>query len=233
MSSTLVVGDLTFHLHRSTRRKTVGITIERDGSLHVSAPRDSSLEVIERITRDKMQWVYTKLAEREALARPRRQREFVSGEGFYYLGRSYRLLLEDTGSTTLPLRFHQGRFFLRRDEAENGREHFVQWYTVHAQSWLPGRVSNFTARLDVVPQLIKVRDLGYRWGSCSQSGSLNFHWRTILLPPPVIDYIIVHELAHLFHPNHSDNFWRHVQRVLPDADVRKQWLAENGGGYYL
>lgn len=70
--------------------------------------------------------------------------------------------------------------------------------------------------------------LGYRWGSCGSRGALNFHWKTILLPPRIIDYILVHELVHIHEPHHTPAFWTRVERVLPDYAARKEWLAGNG-----
>lgn len=79
------------------------------------------------------------------------------------------------------------------------------------------------------PSGIYVQDLGYRWGSCGKGGRLNFHWRTILLPAPIIEYVVVHELVHLHEPHHTPAFWSLVERVLPDFEARKRWLAERGG----
>jgi len=76
---------------------------------------------------------------------------------------------------------------------------------------------------------VQVRDLGYRWGSCGRG--VNVHWRTILLPPRYIDYILAHELVHLCEPRHNKRFWAALERVMPDFAERKQWLAEHGGRF--
>jgi predicted metal-dependent hydrolase len=234
MSETLTIGALTFALRRSAQRKTLGLTIERDGTLTLSAPVACPEEVIERFARARATWVYTRLAEKELLARPQRQKEFVSGEGFAYLGRHYRLLLvaPDTGSVP-ALRLHNGRFCLRRDARDEARVHFIQWYSAHALPWLQARLPRFTTRLELSLPVLRVCDLGYRWGSCSEQGTLNFHWRTILLPPAIIEYIVVHELVHLHEPHHNGTFWQRLARVLPDYEARKGWLAEQGGSYFL
>jgi predicted metal-dependent hydrolase len=78
-----------------------------------------------------------------------------------------------------------------------------------------------------------VRDLGFRWGSCGKSGTVNFHWATILLPVSLVDYVVVHELAHLMEPNHTPAFWRRVSRALPEYEQRKTWLAEHGGRHLV
>lgn len=168
-----------------------------------------------------------KIAEKGTLLRPVAQRQFVSGEGFQYLGRSYRLLLVDRQD--VPLKLMAGRFRMQRALAGHGRKEFVRWYVERAQSWLTRRVDSWAQRMGVVPTTVEVRDLGFRWGSCGRGGAVNFHWATILLPPSIIDYVIVHELAHLKEANHTAAFWRIVRRVLPDQGERRAWLAQHGG----
>jgi len=77
------------------------------------------------------------------------------------------------------------------------------------------------------PSKINITDLGNRWGSCGRGGRLNFHWKSILLPAFAVEYIVVHELVHLHEPHHTPEFWRRVERSLPDFERRKRWLAEH------
>jgi predicted metal-dependent hydrolase len=234
VSRIVAVDDLTFELRRSDRRRTLGLTLDRDGALMLHAPVETPLAEVEAFAREKRFWIYTKLAEKELLLPPAQPKEFVSGQGFYYLGRSYRLLVVDPDSAVLPpLRFYQGRFMLRRDERERGHEHFVRWYTAHSRPCLERAVQLHADRAGVEPRGIEVRDLGYRWGSCSEDGRLNFHWRLVCLPPRIIEYVVVHELVHLCEPHHTDEFWRRIERILPDYAERKRWLAENGADYVL
>lgn len=229
--NTLTVEDLSLELRWSGRRRTVELTVERDGALVLKAPEGTDEELLADFVREKRMWVYTKLAEKDALTVEVPQREYVSGEGFHYLGRSYRLLLVDEQDASLKL--EAGRFRLLRSEAGRGREHLVRWYTDHARTWLRRRSGPWAERMGVEPKSIDVRDLGYRWGSCGQSGTVNFHWKTILLPATIVDYVIVHELAHLIEANHTPEFWTRVERAMPDYEKRKEWLAENGAGYVV
>ena len=231
MIKTLTVDNLTFEIRRSTRRKTLGLTVDRGGELIISAPPQVSDKILYDFIQEKRFWLYTKLAEKEARQQPVITKEFVSGEGFSYLGRSYRLLLVDEQQQ--PLKLTAGRFKLLRHLAPQGRKHFIRWYTGHGRSWIRNRMKNWTSRMNLKPAGRDVRDLGFRWGSCSSTGNINFHWATILLPPSIIDYIIVHELAHLKEPNHTPEFWLLVGRTLPEYEQRKSWLAENGGKYTL
>jgi predicted metal-dependent hydrolase len=231
---TLTIGDgLTFDVRRSERRTTLGITVDRDGSLVLALPEDCPLEEGRAFAEEKQFWIYTKLAEKKLLRRPTRSKRYVEGEGHYYLGRSYRLtLVDDPDADVSPLRLYRGRWHLGTDARDEAPEHFRSWYVSHGQSYIERRVERFANRLEVNPHGVNVRSLGYRWGSCSPDGTLNFHWRSALLPARLIDYVVVHEMAHLHEPRHDDAFWTRVERAIPDYEQRKRELAEEGGGYF-
>jgi len=231
MTGNLEVDDLAFDVHWSDRRKTIELSVERDGSLVIRAPTGTNDAVLEGFVREKTFWLYTKMAEKESLRQPSGAKEFVSGEGFPYLGRSYRLRLVDEQDA--PLKLERGYFNLLRAEVTvgRGREQFIRWYTEHARPWIRRRVDCFAPRVGASPTAIEVRDLGFRWGSCGRAGGLNFNWATVLLPPSIIEYVVVHELVHLLEPNHTPEFWARVERVMPDYEQRKKWLAEHGGAH--
>jgi predicted metal-dependent hydrolase len=222
----LTVDDLRFEVRRSPRRTSVQITVDRDGELLLSAPESCSTRVMEKFVREKRFWIYTKLAEKEVLASSVPRKQFVSGEGFSYLGRSYRLLLVDDQEE--PVKLERGRFKLLRSASAEGSAHMIRWYSDRGQPWLEKRVERFQRRVGVEPGAVTVQDLGYRWGSCGKGGRLLFHWRTVLLPPPAIEYVVVHELVHLLEAHHTPAFWTRVERAMPDYEQRKRWLAERG-----
>lgn len=230
--ATLTIGDLTFALRFSSRRRTVGVTVDRDGELRVTAPSDCPRGRIEEVVRSKTFWVYTKLALKEKLFRPTPAREYVSGESFYHLGRTYRLKLIDAGDAGPPLRLLHGRFLLARTARRDAPALFRAWYATHGRPWIERRVALFADRLEVAPSPVEIRDLGYRWGSCSTRGRLLFHWRTVLLPPRIIEYVVAHELTHLRHPKHDRAFWDALGRCMPDYKARKDWLAERGADFF-
>ena len=229
--SGLTVGDLEFEVRRSGRRKTVQITVDRGGELILTAPEDCPLSVMEEFVLEKRRWIYTKLAEKEALWGPAPSKEYVNGEGFLYLGRSYRLSLVD--EQEVPVKLTHGRFRMRRKDAPRGEEHMRRWYREHARPWIERKVERYAGRVDVEPAGVVVQELGYRWGSCGQGGALYFHWRSILFPPRIVEYIVVHELVHLREPHHTPEFWLRLERALPDYADRKRWLAENARAYDL
>lgn len=220
------VDDLAFELRLSSRRKTMEITVDRGGELVLSAPHGTDADRLRAFVQEKRYWVYTKLAEKAQLQRTIPRKQFVDGEGFLYLGRSYRLKLVDHQDE--PLKLTAGRFRLRRDCAEDGRIHFIRWYAERGQDWLAAKAAEHAGRLEVRSAGVKVQDLGYRWGSCGKGDLLYFHWKTVLLPRTIAEYVVVHELAHLHEPHHTPAFWRRIERAMPDYERRKQWLAAHG-----
>ena len=97
-----------------------------------------------------------------------------------------------------------------------------------ARAAIESRVAHWAPLVGVRPRRVSVRDARTRWGSCSAQGSLSFSWRLSLAPVEVLDYVVVHELAHLHELNHSKRFWDHVRRHCPEHKERRRWLRENG-----
>lgn len=226
--SQLVINDLRFELRHSARRRTLEITVDRGGELILSAPPDVAEERLRDFVRRKRMWVYRQLARKEVLTRPMLRKAFVDGEGFLYLGRSYRLWLVPDAQADAAVALKLGRLVMPRGAAADGRAHLQRWYAARALPWLRRRVRDYAARMEVDPAGVRVQDLGYRWGSCGKGGWLYFHWKTILLPARIAEYVVVHEMAHLHEPHHTPGFWRRVERAMPDYELRKAWLAEHG-----
>jgi predicted metal-dependent hydrolase len=221
---------ITYQLERS-RRRTADIVIERDGRVLVRAPYSVPTQQIEEIVEAKHYWIYRNLAEWRDLNATRVVREYRNGEGFLYLGRSYRLLL--VSNQEEPLLLKGGRFCLRRDVVDRGeipaaRAAFRDYYIERGLERITQRVQYYAPKVGVTPRAIAVRELGNRWASCSPKGNLAFHWKCMMAPPTIIDYIIVHELCHFYHLDHTDAFWNEVDKVLPGYRERKDWLKKNG-----
>ncbi len=229
----LVVGDLVFKVVPACRRKTIEIVVERDASLVLKAPPTVTIERATRFVAEKRQWVYRKLVEKDALIGPPVVKKFVEGEGFAYLGRSYRLTLTPEGTC---VRLHQGRFHLPAAQADQGTAAMRRWYTDVGSKWLQKRICPWAARLGERSVAVEVRDLGFRWGSARPHKGhqhINIHWATLQLPPTLIDYILVHELAHLPEANHAPEFWSIVARLMPGYQSQKTALASVGKSVWL
>jgi len=224
----LHVDDLTLHVRESCRRKSLEITVDRGGELVIAAPSGTDPAQMRAFVAEKRGWIYKKLAEKAERHRPLPQKEYVDGEGFLYLGRSYRLKVVSPSEQVAPIKLDAGRFRIREDVLEEARERFIQWYTERASDWLARQVNGHAKRLGLSPAGVKVQDLGFRWGSCGRGDWIYFHWKTILLPRNIAEYVAVHELIHLHESHHTPEFWRRLERAMPDYDQRKRWLALHG-----
>ncbi|MBL8226397.1 MAG: M48 family metallopeptidase [Chromatiales bacterium] len=225
--TTLTVNDLRLEVLRSGRRRTLEIVVDRDGRLLLAAPSDVPEGRLQDFVRRKRMWVYRQLARKEAASRPTPRKTFVDGEGLPYLGRTYRLRL--VADSDAAVKLVGGRFVMPQALAPDGRQHLVRWYCQRAQPWLSAKVGEYTGRMAVSPAGVRVQELGYRWGSCGKGGWVFFHWKTILLPAHIAEYVVVHELAHLHERHHTPEFWRRVERVMPGFERAKDWLREHGG----
>ena len=221
---------LRYEVIRS-HRSTADIVIERDGSVLVRAPEWADDDEVANIVESKYYWIYQGLAEWRDLNASRVLREYKNGEGFLYLGRAYRLSL--VGDQREPLQLKNGRFTLRRDVVEQGdieaaKTAFRVFYVAKGAERLRSRVAYYAPKVGVDPSGVEVRDVGHRWASCSSTGKLSFHWKCMMAPQTIIDYVVVHELCHLHHRDHNKAFWNEVDKILPAYREQKEWLRING-----
>lgn len=222
----LRVGDLEVAVSVSDRRRSVRLTVERDASITAVVPRQLSKSELTKVVEAKRPWLYGKLAQKRELGDTPPAKEFVTGEGFRYLGRSYRLRLVDAGEVRLV----RGRLELPRG---GSAKELVGWYRRVGHPWLSKRIRPWATRLGVEVNGLRVRPLGYRWGSCSRDGQVNIHWATMQLPPSLIDYVLVHELAHIQRPDHGAEFWNAVERALPGHEDYRERLRHAGNELWL
>jgi len=148
-----------------------------------------------------------------------------------YLGSSYRLLLVQEQNE--PLKLKDGRFCLLRSIVETGgkeaaHQAFEAFYKDKGLPRIKKRVAYIAGKVGVSAGSVQIKNLGYRWASCLKNGDLHFHWKCLMAPLTVLDYIVVHELCHLHHRDHSEAFWNEVDKVLPDYRDRKEWLRVRG-----
>jgi len=230
------VRDIDYQLLPGADRKTTDIVIERNGIIVVRPPLNYSPEQVDAIVESKRLWIYRNLAEWRDLNATSVIREWVNGETFLYLGRSYRLSLINQQTESLKLK--EGRFCLNRKIVDKGgadaaKKAFEAYYIEKGLQRISDRVKYYAPKTGVKATSVKVKDMGFRWASCSASGVLNFHWKCMMAPAKIIDYIIVHELCHMHYRNHSEAFWNEVDKVMPDYQERKEWLRKNGAGLTL
>ena len=219
--------DLAYTIQRSAKRHKLTITVERDRRVVVHTPQGISDEKIRQVVASKRQWIYEKTGHPQKyrdLPHPP-GKELVSGESALYLGRQYRIEVIHTGMA--EVQFAQ-RFFIPATQGEKRAEALREWYVGKAKEKIVPRVNIHARNLGVRVAEVKIVDSRYRWGSCTVKSNVNLNWRLMKAPMFVIDYVIVHELAHLREANHTPRFWNIVRAQSPTMEKAKVWLKENG-----
>jgi len=211
----------------SQKRKKLTITVERDRSIVVHAPDGISTEAIQQIVESKRQWLFSKLHHPQKYqSRPHAPgKEVVNGESAPYLGRDYRIELAETLSGEVEF---SRCFMVPPMHRAKRREVLREWYVTRAKEKILARVNQHARDLGVEFAAAKIVDNRYRWGSCTVNDNVTFNWRLIKAPMFVIDYVIVHELAHLMENNHTPEFWNIVRAKSPTMEKAKAWLKDHG-----
>ena len=207
-----------------SKRRTIALEVTRDASLIVRAPYRTSFDFIEKVVFKKRFWI----KEKQEIVRDRCKKvipkEFVSGEVFLYLGNMYKLEFID--DMDMPIVF-DNNFKIALKNYDIAKEILIAWYKAQAYQKISERVNWHSSLSGLRYNKIRISDAQKRWGSCSAKGNLNFSWRLIMAPLRVIDYVVVHELAHLEEKNHSKTFWNKIKIMQPDYEQHKDWLKEN------
>lgn len=210
---------------KRSNRKTLCIAIERDRRVVVQAPFSLSDSDIDRLVEKKRDLILKKINNPQKYPQHPQPKEFVSGEGMMFLGKLYRLEIVDDLDTELEF---DNIFRISRHNQSKAHTVFKEWYRRQAENIISPIAEKFAKQLGVRFNQCKVSEMKYRWGSCTVSGNLNFNWRIIKAPVSVINYIIVHELAHLREANHTPEFWNIVSIQEPHYQQAKQWLKDHG-----
>ncbi|MBW7941457.1 MAG: M48 family metallopeptidase [Candidatus Kuenenia stuttgartiensis] len=222
---------IEYNLTRSNR-KTISIYIERNASITVLAPNTLSKSKIDEYIYKRQFLIYKHIAEWEELNSSRVLREITNGETFRYLGRNYRLRIVEGQEE--PLMLSNGYFCISAQEKSNAKKHFKDFYKQKGIQRISSSALEYSKKMGLNFGSIRVMELKNRWASCSRvNNDLNFHWKCIMAPITILDYIVVHELAHLKYPTHNEKFWNEVDKIMPDYHSRKEWLKVNGASMEL
>ncbi len=221
------------YILKRTSRKSIGIAIDKTGVVTVSAPNRVTEASINEILIKKSPWITDKLTKiKEQYSEIVSSRSFINGETLPYLGKLIKIEIREDKQLKKPIvRLSDDSFVVYCDgkvDAEKIKDSFKLWYLEQFQKILKERVHLYSQRLGVKPGRITIREQKTRWGSCSSKGNLNFNWRLVMASPEVLDYVVIHELCHMKHMNHSNNFWALVQNICPRYKEYRKWLKDNG-----
>ncbi len=229
-------------IKRSARARRVRFEIREDGTLTVVLPRRCRLDQVEEMVRSKSRWILGKIDAFAQQVRPQGSRRLRDGDTIPFLGAPLCIALEDgMFPTGAPARLAgrapaaavemMGRtLVVRGAPAGRGLEALLEgWLRAQAAAVLQRKAREHAASLGVGYSRFSIRGQRTRWGSCSSRGTLSFNWRLIMAPEPVVDYVVVHEVAHLREMNHTARFWKLVADRCPSWREHRQWLNDHGG----
>ncbi len=225
-----------------SKRKTISLEIKAEGRIIARVPNFLPDKEIKKIIEENKSKLYGKY--KEYYLDENQQFPKVKGySDIYYSGAALPFVL---GELKLIIEKRQGKedagIFYRRlpdggrtltvvtmsEDSEFIRNCITDWYRRYAKETLAKKTAYYSRQMQTDYNRISVREQRTRWGSCSSKGNLNFNWKLMMMPEVVIDYVVVHELAHRKHMDHSSSFWREVEKTLPDYRERKAWLKKNG-----
>lgn len=220
-----------YTLRISSRARALRLVIQHERGLEVVVPRGTSHARIEQVLREKARWVLTTLdrvAHETTIAAPE---PLVDGRSLPFVGRHLTLSLHSgapEGRFRAALTGETLTLTVADLRQETIRAVLEAWYRHRAREVFAERIAACNAAYGFTYGRVSIKEQKSRWGSCSRKGNLNFNWRLLLAPLPVLDYVVTHELAHLKELNHSQRFWQLVARACPDYLTHRRWLRQHG-----
>ncbi len=220
------VGRIEYELIK-TQRKSLEVRVTPNGSVRVFAPKHAPLRACDAFVQQRARWVLDTRAQLRAYQQTHQDAHPVhDGARLLYEGQPLRLTILPAARNAA--RFGDDELVLHAKDPEMAREQLKSFLTEQARQRVEERLTHFAPLVGRAPGRVSIRDQKTRWGSCSSQKNLNFNYKLIMAPPGALDYVVVHELCHLFEFNHSKQFWARVERHMPDYSYWKTWLKQNG-----
>lgn len=209
------------YIERS-KRKTLTLTVLKDGNIIVKAPISMKDDVINRFVEDKQSWIREKLS--IVKENKNKYEDILLFRSVLLYGNRYKIIKSQVKQIETNDKFE----ILIPTKTDDSKvvKSLVSWYKKIAKQILTDRLAFIENRVKLKSNALKFSDSKGRWGSCNSFGVIHLNWRVIMLPPKIIDYVIVHELCHLSEMNHSKNFWALVAKFMPEYETRKKEIKE-------
>lgn len=226
------MGQIEFSIVRSARRVTnTSISVGPKGVI-VHAPVWVPVWVIKRFVEEKRDWIESQLSKRPHQVR---KREFSDGDTIYYLGKEYSIKiisLDDRSRSSVTLSeqimiIEISVYFTEDKRHEEIKKTISRWFLEKGIEHITQRVNEYSQIIGVDYSKITLKDVSSIWGSCSSKNNLNFNRHLIMAPQEVIDYVVIHEVCHLVHRDHSSRFWGLVRSLDPNYKEHRRWLRDN------
>lgn len=218
-----------------SKRKTIALSVTEDGNIEIKAPLGCSSDFIKGFIDEKQQWIQRRLDYLDRMKSGRTERNLSSGESLKYLGKDYSLKVTHDTVSRVTARFDGQVFHIilpahmnEADEKVKKMEAIDGLYRKLARKVLEERTAYYSDIIGVHPERISVKEQKTLWGSCSSKNNINYNWKLVMAPLKVLDYVVIHELCHMIHRNHSACFWKEVGKHMPEYLAMGDWLKLNG-----
>ena len=224
-----------YNVCATQRSKTMALHVKRDGSVEVRAPLFVKQSQVRQFVAKRADWILERQRYFHELLRKYPGKELKDGETFPILGRNFRLRMERLSGLETPYcRTQARRLKVIVDDQIGAALKAAAWGAIRSlYSDLTERkalavIRKHAKALAAKPGKLRISDQAKRWASCSKNGDIRCNWRLSMMPMPVLEYVVVHELCHLKTHDHSQRFWRILKSVLPDYEKRREWLRREG-----
>ena len=218
-----------YTIKRSTRAKYVRLEVRPEAGLTVVIPHSYKISQVPGLLESKGNWVLDKLAKCGQVQSLYMERELKNGDTVPYLGRNLEVVVKQQDHRNVDgVRLERNRLLVTMGSPGSRLNLLLeQWYRMQAVKMITERANKLSAELGLSFNRLTIRGQKTRWGSCSHKGNLSFNWKLIMAPEPVIDYVVIHELAHLKELNHTNGFWKLVAEHCPRWREHKKWLKDH------
>ena len=205
-----------------SKRKTLSLTINENAELIIRAPKRLSIEKIQDFINEKENWI-----NRKKILIENQIKDVTSNHNkLLYLGNLFPINVEQNASKEL---FFTGEEFIANSiEPDSLSLSIKKWYKNKFKEIALPRVAYFANKHNLMVNQVRIKNQKTMWGSCSSKNNINLNYLLLMAPMGVIDYVIVHELVHTIHRNHSTDFWDSVESIMPEFKEHKRWLQKNG-----
>ena len=213
-----------YNIKKTNRKKTISFIV-KEGYVLVICPKQTSDSYIKKILKIKTNWIEKKLKEQNEY-RKKKMKAFEEGEVFFCFGK--KLILSLDTSKRQNIKIKEGKLCVRTNRTNNNIKKMVElWYKKQFKEYLDTNINKIAKYTNIDFNSFKIGNYKRKLGSCNANGDLTFNWKIVMMPEEVINYIIIHELCHIKHFNHSREFWGLVEEFLPDYKVYNDWIKKN------
>lgn len=205
-----------------SNRKTVELRVNSNGRVQLRIPQYADKKSITDFIHRKKNWILKQKAKTES---KQFERNYADGEMIYYLGEKHEIVHKSLDNSVLEK--SGDKIFFDPEYKEFGKDCFKHWFTNNAKATIVPIAWDLSRYMKIELNAVKISSAEKRWGSCSSKGNINLSYMLMMLPPATINYVIIHELMHIFIPNHSKKFWELVARAMPDYKREIKWIDDN------